>query len=77
LFYRNWIDYKIEPIFYLTAQCVKNPSAHYAERVHDAIAGIGTKEQDLFEVLVRRAHVSFLLSDQEIFFLMRYFEMII
>ena len=40
-----------------TAQSAKNKSVYYAIQLHEAMAGMGTKDDDLIRLLVTRSEV--------------------
>jgi hypothetical protein len=41
----------------LIVKCARNKPAYFAEQLHDAMKGLGTKDDDLIRLLVCRAEV--------------------
>jgi hypothetical protein len=39
-------------------KCVRNPSAFFAERLHESMKGAGTKDKDLIRIMVSRSEVN-------------------
>ena len=41
------------------AKSAKNRAAYFAERLHESMEGVGTKESDLIRILACRSEVAF------------------
>lgn len=44
-------------LFLQTVKSVRNKSAYYAEEIHEAMKGMGTKDNNLIRLLIMRAEV--------------------
>ena len=44
-------------MLWFKVRCVRNKPAYFAQLIYDTMAGAGTREKDLVQILVRRADV--------------------
>ena len=47
-------------VFIFIVKSAKSKPAYYAEMLHDAMAGLGTHDEDLIRLIVSRSEVNFI-----------------